>query len=240
MTQLESHERTRPRAVDAHPSPEELVAYRSGDLSDGEEEQIQAHLVDCEECAALLLGWVEFESPEHGETVAPSELEAAWQKQSELLFPPERSRGFSWWASRLVAAGLVCAVAWMTFEVRSLRRQLADVYTSDLPRVIAQESGERNLFKKDLPDLHLEEGRPAIVILLLQESRGFLALKADIYSKSGSILSTRENLSTSDDLVLLALDPSSLPEGELKIILSGLRHESYEPIGEYSLSAVRR
>lgn len=66
-----------------HPAPDELVAYRAGELTPDEDDRIQEHLTQCRECARLLLDLAEFEQlPLPPEEVGPvdARVEASWQR----------------------------------------------------------------------------------------------------------------------------------------------------------------
>ena len=44
-----------------HPTARQLAAYQAGQLSPGEEDEIQEHLVACRECTAALLSLPHFQ-----------------------------------------------------------------------------------------------------------------------------------------------------------------------------------
>ncbi len=72
-----------------HPTPRRLAAYQAGQLSPGDEDEIQEHLVACRECTAALLSLPQFQElmeAEDLETVArpeelpgPGQTRASWQ-----------------------------------------------------------------------------------------------------------------------------------------------------------------
>ena len=78
----------RRRSGENHPAPDELVAYRAGDLTPEEDDRIKEHLTQCRDCARLLLDLAEFEQL----TTPPEELgpvdvrsEASWQRLRSRL-----------------------------------------------------------------------------------------------------------------------------------------------------------
>lgn len=73
----------RRRRDESHPAPEELVAYRAGDLTAEEDDRIQEHLTQCHDCAQLLLDLEEFEKlTPPPEDLGPVDVraEASWQR----------------------------------------------------------------------------------------------------------------------------------------------------------------
>ena len=72
----------RPRGED-HPTPQDLIAYRAGELSPEGDDRIQEHLTQCRDCAQLLLDLAEFEQfPQPPEEMGPvdARTEASWQR----------------------------------------------------------------------------------------------------------------------------------------------------------------
>jgi len=84
----------RPRGED-HPTLQELVAYRAGELSAEADDRIQEHLTQCRDCAQLLLDLAEFEQfPPPPEEMAPvdARTEASWQRLRPRLGEREEGR----------------------------------------------------------------------------------------------------------------------------------------------------
>jgi hypothetical protein len=78
LRRLAEHER---RSLGDHPTPEELVAYRNGELTEPEAEQIRDHLALCHDCADLLLDLADFghlAPPEGIAPASPEEVDRAW------------------------------------------------------------------------------------------------------------------------------------------------------------------
>jgi Putative zinc-finger len=131
----------RPRGED-HPTLQELVAYRAGELSPEGDDRIQEHLTQCRDCAQLLLDLAEFEQyPQPPEEMGPvdARTEASWQRlrarlregeerreEGEPVLLPRRIRVPLWrrpalpWA---LAAGLTfCSVGLWQHSGRQERR----------------------------------------------------------------------------------------------------------------------
>lgn len=222
-------------AVD-HPAPEELAAYRSEALDPERQAAIRAHLVDCEDCAELVLDLADLETSRGTSAEASEhEVERAWKKQRQRLFP-ERQFDVFRWGGWVAAAGLAIAVGWLALEVRDLRREQVAAYDRDLPRVIAKVRGVRST-EADLPVLELTRDETAVVLLLLQRDPTFTSYRAEILSSEGQSLWVRGGLSAGENLVLIRTPPNLLPAGVARIIVSGEVDDRVEPVGEYAFRA---
>lgn len=226
---------------DDHPSPEELVAYRGETLDPDDREAIRAHLLVCAECAELLLELAALEqSPgAASEELSEVELETAWRKQRQRLFPrrlPSLSLVGGWAA----AACLALLAGALALEVRDLRRTTAELFNLDLPRVIAKEGGERDPGTAELPLLELEKGKPGIVLLLLPNDLPFTSYRAELFSVDSTPVETapvlvRDGLSAAEKLLLIQVTTDLLPAGEIRVVVFGRRQDRYEKIEEYGL-----
>lgn len=80
------------QALKDHPMPEELVAYRSGELSEAEEERLGDHLAICRDCAALLLDLADFgnlKPPAGVPEVTDAQVDQAWQDMRSRIAKEE-------------------------------------------------------------------------------------------------------------------------------------------------------
>lgn len=232
--ELRAHFRARREASGEHPAPEELVAYRGGTLEAEREGAVRAHLVGCEECAALLLDFAALETSRGAMGDASQiEVEAAWREQRRRLSAGRRRNAWqhAGWA---VAAALAAVVGGLLFEVRDLRRQKAVVFDSDLPRVIAEERGVRSS-EVDLPVLELTSELPGIVLLLLQEDAAFSAYRAAFHDRGGRLLWARDGLSAAENLLLVQVPPDLLPAGVVRVVVAGEAGDRHEIVEEYAL-----
>ena len=220
-----------------HLPVEDLVAYRSDTLQPEEEQAVRDHLVACEEYSELLLDLAELE--ETGgltESVSELEVEAAWRRQHERLFPgrPARRRWPAQLAGWLAAAclGLVASVLWL--ELRELRRASSMVYDQNLPRVIVAGLDVRSL-GNELRTLRFEAGKPGFLLLLLEEDLPFESFRVEFLGPSGEALLTREGLSASEALLLVPVKPEDLPSGRVEIVVSGLQGGRFATVEEYAV-----
>ncbi|MCP4656347.1 MAG: hypothetical protein GY856_13120 [bacterium] len=131
----------RRRDLGPHPSPEELVAYKAGELSAAEVSRLQEHLVLCPDCLELLLDSECFRDAAFGSRRAVSETEvaAAWKgmrrgtdrKAPVATVLRGRFRRFPGPSSpRLpyaLAATLLIAVLALSLWVASLRQTLGEL-----------------------------------------------------------------------------------------------------------------
>jgi anti-sigma factor RsiW len=122
--ELRDHFRRQRSAADRHPSPEQLVAFHEDRLSPQELEAVREHLAACPDCTTQLLALAEpFEGDEgEPEEVSPADVDAAWQRQRERLFPGAEAPPLRWRFSPLqkawgTAAALGLAAALLSFVV---------------------------------------------------------------------------------------------------------------------------
>jgi hypothetical protein len=138
-------------AAQGHPSPEDLAAYRAGELGTEQHERIKDHLAICEDCSQLVLDLAEFEQFEPGQNLTPADAQAevSWQRlrgrlkdegelddsrvtdPAPILAPhPSRRRVPAWqrpaipWA---LAAGLALCVVGLELRVGSLGREVREL-----------------------------------------------------------------------------------------------------------------
>jgi hypothetical protein len=218
-----------------HPIPEDLAAYRSDALTAVHEQEIRTHLVACQECRELLLDLAALEtSPPQAEDggIPEIELEAAWRQQKKRLFPV-RHRSLTHFGGWAVAASLLLVVGALAFEVRKLRRIEEGFYDVGLPRVIAEERDERSLLE-ELPVLEHGSQKPALVLLLLRNDLPFSSFRAEFFSEDQRSLLVRSGLPGQENLLVIQVPPSSLPEGRVSVAVSGHRSTGYVPIGQYA------
>lgn len=115
-----------------HPAPEELLAYRDGELPASEQQRVEGHLVACPHCLELFLDLGRLSDPgfvgEHGITAAKKA--ADWQAVQARLAPPRRrparflaSPGPAW----ALAAALLIAVVGLSLRTRQLQQSVEDL-----------------------------------------------------------------------------------------------------------------
>jgi anti-sigma factor ChrR (cupin superfamily) len=78
------------RALDDHPTPETLVAYRAGELPSEAAEALRDHLALCPDCAEMLLDLATFEQftpSEESAGLTDGDVGAAWQRMQQRLAP---------------------------------------------------------------------------------------------------------------------------------------------------------
>lgn len=76
------------QTINQHLHPEQIVAYHERRLPPDEAEKIRAHLVECPDCTTELLALEDlYDEDGSAADILPTELDAAWQRQRERLFP---------------------------------------------------------------------------------------------------------------------------------------------------------
>ena len=234
---LRSYLRANRRALEQHPSVEDLVGYRAGALEPVREEAVRDHLVACQECSELLLELANLEDTAGlADTASELEIEAAWKRQRGRLFPSRSYRGlYPWqlggWAA---AACLALVTGFLGFKLRELHQESARLYSGDLSRVIVEQQGTRRL-QGDLPVLELGSGKAGLVLVLLHADTPFESFRAELVSPDGRALLVLEGLSLAEDLLLIPIKPHQLPPGRIRVVVSGLREGQYEPVEDYDL-----
>ena len=132
------------RQGNAHPDPDELVAYHEGGLTPDDERRVQDHLLGCRECAALLADYDGLTDPDFGaeEDIPESAVEVIWDKVREEIrkdpLPqprpsnvvpfrsPEGRKEPRRWLQPLAAALLISTLA-LSVWVANLRGKVEDL-----------------------------------------------------------------------------------------------------------------
>lgn len=76
------------QALKDHPTPEQLVAYRAGELPEEEQERLRDHLAVCRDCAALLLDLADFgnlKPPAGVPELTDAQVDQAWQSMRSRI-----------------------------------------------------------------------------------------------------------------------------------------------------------
>jgi anti-sigma factor RsiW len=248
----------RRRTGENHPAPEELVAYRAGDLTAEEDDHIQEHLTQCRDCARLLLDLAEFEQL----TTPPEELgpvdaraEASWQRlrsrlredEEPTMEPPilqhrPRPRVPLWrrpalpWA---LAAGLTLCVAGLGWRTGSLERQLAEVTRPQAVRVVTLVS-EEDITRGAGDEAPVRAGEGVAYNLLLP---------SDPEAPTYPLYAVKIVPATGEAPIPVGRQPAD--EGSLKVVLraapdpgdyifeiSGIAREREAPVGRYPFKVV--
>ncbi len=80
------------QALKDHPAPEQLVAYRAGELPEAEQERLRDHLAVCRDCAALLLDLADFgnlKPPAGVPELTDAQVDQAWQAMRSRIAKEE-------------------------------------------------------------------------------------------------------------------------------------------------------
>jgi hypothetical protein len=244
----------RPRGED-HPTLQELVAYRAGELSAEGDDRIQEHLTQCRECAQLLLDLAEFEQfPPPPEEMGPvdARAETAWQRlrsrlreeeepeeEAPVLQHRSRPRVALWrrpaipWA---LAAGLALCVMGLGLRVGSLASRLAELSKPQAVRVVTLESEEdtRRSGGDEPAPVHAGEG--VFYDLLLSadpEAPTYPLYQVEIVSASGRAEPVLAGRQPADEGTLRVVLLSAPEAGDYLFEVSGIEGEQETPVGRY-------
>lgn len=201
-----------------HPDLDRLLAYRAGELPDSEASRLQDHLVECRECADLVLEAALFEDPEtHAPRVSDIEKITVWRALRKS-FP----RGPRTSILTAVAAALVLAVGvsvWM-FQTRSLPAPgvesvgpIHDVFSASRVR-----SGAREPEPLEVPP-----GVNRITLILHPEIRpSFPSYAAEVVLPGGTEVRVDDLYRSAADGFHLGLSRQALTEGTVAVRLLGV------------------
>lgn len=250
------------RKLDDHPTPEELVAYRAGELTREDEERIQDHLALCPDCTQMLLDLEHFEQArpsEEGARLSDADVEAAWRRlrprleEREALpakmapvppvTPPRQSRRSERETPRrqpraawsLAAALFLCTVG-LAFWGMGLQRQLTEPEIN-LPLVELQpvEEGTRG------GSAPADEGpipaghRSFVAILHPLDPGNYPDYEIEIVPAGGGgeAVWKKRGLERKDEGMIAQIPLGPLSAGTYRIRLFGLDGNRRAPLGEF-------
>lgn len=244
----------RRRSGEDHPAPEELVAYRAGDLTAEEDDRIQEHLTQCRDCARLLLDLDEFEQL----TPPPDELgpvdaraEASWQRlrsrlrdEDEDEEPPilrhRPSPQVPLWRKPVVpwalAAGLAVCVLGMGLRVGSLGRQISDLNRPQAVRTVTLASEEEITrgSGEEAPPVYAGEGVSYDLVLSSDPAAPTYPLyKVEIVPATGTAKSVSAGRQPASEGFLRVVLPSAPEAGDYVFEVSGIAGERETAVGRY-------
>lgn len=248
----------RRRSGENHPAPDELVAYRAGDLTSEEDDRIKEHLTQCRDCARLLLDLAEFEQL----TPPPEELgpvdaraEASWQRLRSRLRDEEdeedpeaeapvlrhrpRPRVALWqrpavpWA---LAAGLALCVVGLGLRMGSLGRQIDELTGPQAVRAVIlapEDETTRGAGDEEIP---IRAGEGVAYDLLLSsdpEAPTYSLYEVKIVPASGQSEPILAGRQVADEGILRVFLPSAPAAGDYFFEVSGIEGERATPAGRY-------
>lgn len=244
----------RRRSGDSHPTAEELVAYRTGDLTPEEDDRIQEHLIQCRECARLLLDLAEFEelSPPPDELgPVDARAEASWQRlrsrireEEEEAAPPAvlrpRPARVPLWRKPAVpwalAAGLALCVVGLGLRSATLQEQVGDLSGPrvDVPLVDLYPESEQTTRSSGEGQEDLVGGGPFLILHLPEGSPASGVYEMEIVSASGGEPLFEPQRGQEQDGILTVQIPPSLPPGSYRVRLYSLAGSQRQPLDQYS------
>jgi hypothetical protein len=248
----------RRRSGEGHPTAEELVAYRAGDLTPEEDDRIQEHLTQCRDCARLLLDLAEFEElPPPPEELGPvdARAEASWQRlRSRLreeegeeeaeapppaLLLPRRTREPLWRSPALpwaLAAGLALCVVGLGWRSDNLARQVGELSKPQSVRAVTLESEEEATRGGGDEGIPVRAGEGVAYDLLLSSNPAaptYPLYKVEIVPASGDGQRISTGQQPADDGVLRVVLRSAPEPGAYFFEVSGIEGERETRVGRY-------
>ncbi|HEX5718776.1 MAG TPA: zf-HC2 domain-containing protein [Thermoanaerobaculia bacterium] len=238
----------------SHPEPEELLAYRAGELPAPERARVEDHVVACPHCLELLLDLGRLSDPgfvgEHGITAA--EKAAGWQAVQARLAPetapheaPRRRRAVFFASPRpawALAAALLVAVVGLSLRTRQLERSVEDLSRPQVNAPVV------DLFPAS--ELRGGEGEAAVVelapasrfftlILSPKGSSDYAGYRLEILDSGGRAVWSAEGLEKDrHGSFTLILARSFLAPGDYRLRLYGLEGDAGTLIEELRVRIV--
>lgn len=237
-----------------HPAPEDLLAYRDGELPGPEQARVEDHLVACPDCLELLLDLGRLSDPGFGSehSITAAEKAADWQAVLERLAPPAAPREAPRrrlprllssprpaWA---LAAALLVAVVGLSLRTRQLERSVEDLGRPQVNAPVV------DLFPAS--PLRGEEGAGAVVelapasrfytlILSPKGSPDYPGYRLEVLDSGGRAVWSADGLEKDrHGSFTLILARSFLDPGEYRFRLYGLAGESAKLIEELRVRIV--
>lgn len=244
----------RRRSDESHPAPEELIAYRAGELTAEEDDRIQEHLTQCRDCARLLLDLDEFEQlTPPPEEVGPvdARAEASWQRLRSRLREEEqpepvlqhrpRPRVPLWRSPALpwaLAAGLSVCVLGLGLQMARLQKRVGElsVPRAGIEMVDLYPESESTVRGEARPSERVRDGS-LLILNLPAESLPFEAYEVEVVSASGKepVLQSPP-AQGQDGLLTFPLPPSSLAPGAYTVRLYGRTGDRRQLLDQYSFT----
>lgn len=249
---LRAYFRKERETIDRHPSPEEIVAYSERRLPPEETERVRAHLAACPDCTTELLELTDLlESDGPPETGMPrQDLDAAWERQREQLFPvpsvvpleSRRSRGPSPRWAWTTAASLALAASLLTVMVVDQRRTIERLTQPQVnpPLVNLAPVGSVRQGSRELPELRIPaEAERVLVILNPVAEPAFPSYDIEILAPDGQAVLRLPDLRNSEaGNFRLEVPRGVLKAGEHRILLIGKKEGKRQVVEEFALRVV--
>lgn len=229
---LEREARLEPGAS-RHSSPQDLNAYRSGELSPDQERRLQWHLALCFRCADRLLDMERFLEPPavpaNGEALDET---ASWRDLQDRLAQESRARRrpppvF------LALAALVPVVAGLLLWNLSLRGELLQPRANVPIQNVEMPGTLRDAARP--AEIHLPAAGPLILVLTSQIPDPF-AVRLEILEPSGHRIASIPGLKRLESGAFhVQLPRDLLPPGEYRLLLIGEGDDGTESREEIAL-----
>lgn len=247
------------RLGNAHPDPDELVAYHEGGLTPDDERRVQDHLLGCRECAALLADYDGLTDPDFGaeEDIPESAVEAIWGKVREEIRkdpPVPRQAGPSnvvpfrqpevrrtesrRWLQPLAAALLISTLA-LSVWVANLRNKVEDLSSPQANAPVLDLYPASSIRGEGGPAVQAvpPDARLFTVILNPPGRTDFEAFEVEILDAEGDVVRTQQGLEPNRfGSFSLTVPRDLLGAGDFRVRLVGIGPEgARQTVEEYAL-----
>jgi hypothetical protein len=240
----------------AHPTPEELAAYHSGELSEGKDEEIQIHLAACSECPDLLIDLEDLFEPRHRDLdLSDTWISGAWRDLRAKLGDVQESKGPFWrrwmrWFSAIPRPAYALSTGLMFFllvggtaQISSLRHELARPVGELAGVRISPESRTRSA--EEAPPTHFQEVRFAAGVnklrlglrLIQTDERDYRKIQANFYKGEKTLWSIPVSRDE-DGLAYVEISRWTLEPGQYEIRLIGSHTKGHDTEEVYPIQIV--
>lgn len=244
----------RRRSGENHPAPEELVAYRAGDLTAEEDDRIQEHLTQCRDCARLLLDLAEFEQltpPPEDLGPVDARAEASWQRLRSRLRdedepgeeeppvlrhrPPSRiplwRRPAVPWA---LAAGLFLCVLGLGLRTATLQQTVKRLSEPGINLAVVDLYGDsERTTRGEAPPEEKLSGGSVLILKLPEGSWRFKDYEVELVPAAKHPIFEPQRGQAQDGVLTYRL-PLSAPPGSYSVHLYGLAGDRRQLLDQYS------
>lgn len=221
-----------------HPTPEALADYLEDRLLSEDDERVQAHLVGCEQCSALLLELDSLKSSMAEGEVAEFATAAAWRSQRERLFGNQIARGGSAGGVWMLAASLAVVTVGLAFWIAVQRATISELRAPqvELPIANLEPTGSvRDVGEASAVVLSPRTARWVLILNLIDDTARS-SCRLEFLDPEGRVVASLNGLDQSSrGGFRLSLPRDFLPPGVYRIRLSGADGGETEVIEEYVL-----
>lgn len=220
-----------------HPGPETLFAYHERSLSAAEAERVQEHLVECRECADVVVDFAAFpdlEPPSEEHRLTPVAVRSQWRELQARIAAGRRP----WWQRHElllpIAAAFFAAAVGLGIWGWDLRQDLVELQSPrSVPFFTLSPAAERSRGAARLPVISAATARPVLLLPLAISEDGHPRYSLDVRGPSGRTLVRALEVSPTPDGVVVELPRDLLAPGENVLEVFGEARGARASLAEY-------